>query len=217
MAKIDRHDYAALYGPTTGDQVRLGDTALTAVVEKDHAVYGDECLHGGGKTLRDGIGMAGITSAEGALDFLLCNVVIIDPVIGIVKGDLGIRHGRIVGIGKAGNPAIMDGVDPRLIVSSGTTVRDCEGLIATPGRDRCSRSLRQRRSGRACAGERDHHDDRRLARPDHRRDRFRRSLQHRQDAAGRGSLADEFRLSRARQFASRRRRWSSSSRPASWV
>ena len=133
MAKIDRHDYAALYGPTTGDQVRLGDTALTAVVEKDHAVYGDECLHGGGKTLRDGIGMAGITSAEGALDFLLCNVVIIDPVIGIVKGDLGIRHGRVVGIGKAGNPAIMDGVDPRLIVSSGTTVRDCEGLIATPG------------------------------------------------------------------------------------
>lgn len=133
MASIDRHDYAALYGPTTGDSVRLGDTALTAVVEKDHAVYGDECLHGGGKTLRDGIGMAGITSAEGALDFLLCNVVIIDPVIGIVKGDLGIRHGRVVGIGKAGNPAIMDGVDPRLIVSSGTTVRDCEGLIATPG------------------------------------------------------------------------------------
>jgi urease subunit alpha len=133
MASIDRRDYAALYGPTTGDAVRLGDTALTAVVEKDHAVYGDECLHGGGKTLRDGIGMAGITSAEGALDFLLCNVVVIDPVVGIVKGDLGIRHGRIVGIGKAGNPAIMDGVDPRLIVSSGTTVRDCEGLIATPG------------------------------------------------------------------------------------
>jgi urease subunit alpha len=133
MVSIDRRDYAALYGPTTGDAVRLGDTALMAVVEKDHAVYGDECLHGGGKTLRDGIGMAGITSAEGALDFLLCNVVVIDPVIGIVKGDLGIRHGRIVGIGKAGNPAIMDGVDPRLIVSSGTTVRDCEGLIATPG------------------------------------------------------------------------------------
>jgi urease subunit alpha len=133
MARIDRRDYAALYGPTTGDAVRLGDTALTAVVTRDHAVYGDECLHGGGKTLRDGIGMAGITSKDGALDFLLCNVVVIDPVLGIVKGDLGIRHGRIVGFGKAGNPAIMDGVDPRLIVSSGTTVRDCEGLIATPG------------------------------------------------------------------------------------
>src|SRR5260370_39166435 len=133
MVTINRKDYAALYGPTTGDSVRLGDTSLVAVVEKDHAVYGDECLHGGGKTLRDGIGMAGITSAEGALDFLLCNVVVIDPVIGIVKGDIGIRHGRIVSIGKAGNPAIMDGVDRRLIVSSGTTVRDCEGLIATPG------------------------------------------------------------------------------------
>ncbi|MCJ2128233.1 urease subunit alpha [Methylobacterium sp. E-045] len=134
MVTIPRRDYAALYGPTTGDGVRLADTSLVAVVEKDYAVYGDECLHGGGKTLRDGIGMApGVTSAEGALDFLLCNVLVIDPVLGIVKGDLGIRHGRIVGIGKAGNPAIMDGVDPRLIVSAGTTVRDCEGLIATPG------------------------------------------------------------------------------------
>ncbi|KQP02728.1 urease subunit alpha [Methylobacterium sp. Leaf93] len=134
MVTIPRRDYAALYGPTTGDGVRLADTSLVAVVEKDYAVYGDECLHGGGKTLRDGIGMApGITSAEGALDFLLCNVLVIDPVLGIVKGDLGIRHGKIVGIGKAGNPAIMDGVDPRLIVSAGTTVRDCEGLIATPG------------------------------------------------------------------------------------
>src|SRR6202045_5371639 len=120
MASIDRRDYAALYGPTTGDAVRRGDTAISAVGERDHAVYGDECLHGGGKTLRDGIGMAGISSAEGALDFLLCNVVIIDPVIGIVKGDLGIRHGRVVGIGKAGNPAIMDRVDPGLILSSGT-------------------------------------------------------------------------------------------------
>jgi urease subunit alpha len=134
MAIIRRRDYAALYGPTTGDGVRLGDTSLVAVVEKDHAVYGEECLHGGGKTLRDGIGMvSGVTSAGGALDMLLCNVLVIDPVVGIVKGDLGIKDGRIVGIGKAGNPAIMDGVDPRLIVSSATTVRDCEGLIATAG------------------------------------------------------------------------------------
>ena len=134
MAKMDRRDYAALYGPTVGDGVRLADTSLVAVIEKDYAVPGDECLHGGGKTLRDGIGMAaGVTSAEGALDFLLCNVVVIDAVLGIVKGDLGIKDGRIVGIGKAGNPAIMDGVDPRLIVSAATTVRDCEGLIATAG------------------------------------------------------------------------------------
>ena len=134
MVTISRARYAALYGPTVGDRVHLGDTSLVAVVEKDHAVYGDESLHGGGKTLRDGLGLAaGVTSEDGALDFLLCNVLLIDPVLGIVKGDLGIRHGRIVGVGKAGNPAIMDGVDPRLIVGAGTTVRDCEGMIATPG------------------------------------------------------------------------------------
>ena len=181
---------------------------------KDHAVYGDECLHGGGKTLRDGIGMAGITSAEGALDFLLCNVLVIDPVLGIVKGDLGISDGRIVGIGKAGNPAIMDGVDPRLIVSTGTTVRDCEGMIATPGAIDVHVHFDSAGLVEHAIGQRHHHHDRRLARPDHRRNRFRRSVQHRQDAAGGGSLADEFRLPGARQFAPACRRWSSSSRPA---
>ena len=134
MVSITRTAYAALYGPTVGDGIRLGDTSLVAVVERDHAVYGDECLHGGGKTLRDGLGLAaGVTSAEGALDFLLCNALVIDPVLGIVKGDVGMRHGRVVGIGKAGNPAVMDGVDPRLVVGAGTTVRDCEGMIVTPG------------------------------------------------------------------------------------
>jgi urease subunit alpha len=134
MVSIPRAQYAAMYGPTTGDGVRLGDTSLVAVVEKDHAVYGDECLHGGGKTLRDGLGLAaGVTNAAGALDFLLVNAMVIDPVLGIVKGDLGMKDGRIVGIGKAGNPAVMDGVDPRLVVGAGTTVRDCEGLIVTPG------------------------------------------------------------------------------------
>jgi urease subunit alpha len=134
MVSIPRADYAALYGPTVGDGVRLGDTSLVAVVEKDHAVYGDECLHGGGKTLRDGLGLAaGLTNAEGALDFLLCNATIVDAVVGIVKGDLGMKDGKIVGIGKAGNPAVMDGVDTRLIVGAGTTVRDCEGLIVTAG------------------------------------------------------------------------------------
>ncbi len=134
MARMSRADYAAMYGPTAGDGVRLGDTSLIAVVEKDYAVYGEECLHGGGKTLRDGMGtVAGLTSAEGALDMLLCNVLVIDAVLGVVKGDLGIKDGRIVGIGKAGNPAIMDGVDPRLRVAASTTVRDCEGMIATAG------------------------------------------------------------------------------------
>jgi urease subunit alpha len=134
MATIKRKDYAAMYGPTTGDGLVLGDTELVAVVEKDYAVYGDECLHGGGKTLRDGAGLAaGVTSDEGALDLLLCNVLIIDAVVGIVKGDLGIKGGRIVGIGKAGNPDVMSGVHPRLVVSQATTVRNCEGMIATAG------------------------------------------------------------------------------------
>ncbi|MCB1486382.1 MAG: urease subunit alpha, partial [Bauldia sp.] len=134
MATMSRADYAAMYGPTKGDQVRLGDTELWAEIEHDFAVPGDECLHGGGKTLRDGMGLvAGVKSTDGVLDMLICNVVVIDAVLGIVKGDLGIKDGRIVGLGKAGNPAVMDGVHPDLIVGAATTVRDAEGLIATAG------------------------------------------------------------------------------------
>jgi urease subunit alpha len=134
VAKMSRKEYAQLYGPTTGDGVRLGDTSLIAVIEHDYAVPGDECLHGGGKTLRDGLGLTpGYDSAAGALDMLISNVVIIDPVLGIVKADIGIKDGRIVGIGKGGNPAVMDGVHPELICGAATTVRDGEGLIATPG------------------------------------------------------------------------------------
>jgi urease subunit alpha len=134
MAKMTRKDYAAMYGPTTGDGVRLGDTSLIAEIEHDFTVPGDECLHGGGKTLRDGIGLcAGYDSAAGALDMLISNAVVIDPVQGIVKGDIGIKDGRIAGIGKAGNPALMDGVDANLVCGAATTVRDAEGLIATPG------------------------------------------------------------------------------------
>ncbi|MFP6745750.1 MAG: urease subunit alpha, partial [Alphaproteobacteria bacterium] len=117
-----------------GDAVRLGDTSLLAEVEHDHAVPGDECLHGGGKTLRDGLGLTpGYDSAMGSLDMLLCNALVIDPVLGIVKGDIGIKDGRIAGVGKAGNPATMDGVDNNLICGAATTARDAEGLIATPG------------------------------------------------------------------------------------
>ena len=134
MATMSRADYAAMYGPTKGDLVRLGDTELWAEIEHDHAVPGDECLHGGGKTLRDGMGLvAGAKSTDGVLDMLICNVVVIDAVLGIVKGDLGIKDGKIVGLGKAGNPAVMDGVHPDLIVGAATTVRDAEGLIATAG------------------------------------------------------------------------------------
>ena len=134
MAKMTRREYAAMYGPTRGDAVRLGDTSLLAEIEHDYAVPGDESLHGGGKTLRDGMGLkSGYDSADGALDMLICNATVIDPVIGIVKGDIGIKDGRIVAIGKAGNPEIMDGVNPKLICGVSTTVRDAEGLIATPG------------------------------------------------------------------------------------
>ncbi|HYJ18439.1 MAG TPA: urease subunit alpha [Burkholderiales bacterium] len=131
---MTRREYAAMYGPTRGDAVRLGDTSLLAEIEHDYAVPGDESLHGGGKTLRDGMGLkSGYDSADGALDMLICNATIIDPVIGIVKGDIGIKDGKIVAIGKAGNPEIMDGVHPKLICGVATTVRDAEGLIATPG------------------------------------------------------------------------------------
>ncbi len=134
MAKISRKEYAQMYGPTKGDGVRLGDTSLIAEIEHDYAVPGDECLHGGGKTLRDGLGlMPGFDSAAGSLDMLISNVVVIDPVLGIVKGDIGIKDGKIVGIGKAGNPNTMDGVHPDLICGAATTVRDGEGLIATAG------------------------------------------------------------------------------------
>jgi len=123
-----------MYGPTQGDAVRLGDTSLIAEIEHDYTVPGDECLHGGGKTLRDGLGLTpGYDSRQGSLDMLVSNAVIIDPALGIIKGDIGIKQGKIVGVGKAGNPATMDGVDSNLICGVSTTVRDAEGLIATPG------------------------------------------------------------------------------------
>jgi urease subunit alpha len=132
--RISRSRYAELFGPTTGDRVRLGDTELWAEVEQDLLVAGDECVFGGGKTLRDGLGTHGaITAAEGALDFVITNVVVIDAVLGIIKCDIGIKDGRIAGIGKAGNPQLMDGVDPRMVIGANTDVRSAEGMIATAG------------------------------------------------------------------------------------
>src|SRR5437870_11867225 len=110
--KISRQQYADLYGPTTGDRVRLADTELFIEVERDFTVYGDEVKFGGGKVIRDGMGQSSrATSAEGALDLLITNALILDH-WGIVKADIGIKEGRIVGIGKAGNPDLMDGVTP---------------------------------------------------------------------------------------------------------
>ena len=133
MTTMTRQAYAEMFGPTKGDCVRLGDTPLLAEVEHDHAILGDECMMGGGKTVRDGMGLSPRTSAEGALDLLFENALIIDPVLGIVKGDLGVKDGLIVAVGKAGNPAIMDGVDPRLIVGNSTIIHCAEGSIVTAG------------------------------------------------------------------------------------
>jgi urease subunit alpha len=132
--RISRTEYAELFGPTTGDRVRLGDTDLWAQVEADLLVPGDECVFGGGKTLRDGLGVNGrVTVADGALDFVITNVLVIDAALGMVKADIGIKDGRIAGVGKAGNPQVMDGVDPSMVVGAGTDVRSAEGMIATAG------------------------------------------------------------------------------------
>jgi len=106
--RISRAAYADIYGPTTGDTVRLGDTELIARVDHDHTVYGDECTFGGGKVLRDRMGQAAGVAAADALDLVITNAVVIDWT-GVYKADLGIKHGRIAGIGKAGNPAVMPG------------------------------------------------------------------------------------------------------------
>ena len=132
--ELSRTAYTDLFGATEGDRLRLGDTNLLAEIETDHATYGDEAVFGGGKTMRDGMGMqAGTTQAEGALDWVYTNVVVIDPVLGVQKGDIGVRNGEIVGVGKAGNPDTMDGVDEDLIIGASTDTVPADGLIATPG------------------------------------------------------------------------------------
>ena len=132
--KIGRAQYARFYGPTTGDMFRLGDTSLLAEVEFDHARPGDELTTGAGKVMRDGEGYRTRgTDASGALDLVVQNAVIIDPVLGIVKGDIGVRRGRIVDVGKAGNPDIMDGVTPNLVTGPNTTVIHGDQMVVTPG------------------------------------------------------------------------------------
>jgi len=129
---IARRVYAQMYGPTVGDRVRLADTELFIEIERDFTVYGDEVKFGGGKVLRDGMGQAPHVGAADAPDVLITNALIIDH-WGIVKADIGIKDGIIVAIGKAGNPALMAGVHPQLIVGASTEVIAGEGLIVTPG------------------------------------------------------------------------------------
>ena len=129
---IARRVYAQMYGPTVGDRVRLADTELFIEIERDFTVYGDEVKFGGGKVLRDGMGQAPHVGAAQAPDVLITNALIVDH-WGIVKADIGIKDGIIVAIGKAGNPALMAGVHPQLMVGASTEVIAGEGLIVTPG------------------------------------------------------------------------------------
>ncbi|MEZ0252468.1 MAG: urease subunit alpha [Methylobacteriaceae bacterium] len=134
MSKISRRQYSDLYGPTTGDKIRLADTDLYIEIEKDLRVYGEEAVYGGGKTLRDGMGYDNeLTSAAGAPDLVITNVTILDAVQGVIKADLGIKNGLIVGIGKAGNPSTMSGVTRGLALGPGTDAISGEHLILTAG------------------------------------------------------------------------------------
>ena len=130
--EMDRSAYATMFGPTTGDVVRLGFTDLWIKVEKDLTSYGDECKFGGGKTLREGMGQASGVSDDISLDLVIVNALIVDW-SGIYKADIGVKNGNIVGIGKAGNPDVMEGVTPNMIVGSCTDVIAGEGKIITAG------------------------------------------------------------------------------------
>ena len=134
MATISRQENNNLFGPTVGDKIRLGDTNLYIEIEKDLRVYGDEAVYGGGKTIRDGMGLANtITSEQGSLDLVITNVTIIDAKLGVIKADVGIKDGKIAGIGKAGNPNTMDGVSPELVTGASTDAISGEHLILTAG------------------------------------------------------------------------------------
>ncbi|MEI9948397.1 MAG: urease subunit alpha [Pseudomonadota bacterium] len=128
MPRIDRAAYAAMFGPTTGDRVRLADTELFLQVEADRTIYGEEVKFGGGKVIRDGMGQSQRVDAA-VVDTIITNALIVDH-WGIIKADIGIKHGRIVGIGKGGNPDVQPGVD--IVIGPGTEVIAGEGLIATP-------------------------------------------------------------------------------------
>ena len=133
--KIPRRTYAELYGPTTGDRIRLADTELVIEIERDFTHYGDEITFGGGKVIRDGMGQSASAARErehGALDLVITNAVIVDH-WGIVKADVGVKNGHIVKVGKAGNPDTMNGIDPELVVGASTEVIAGENLILTAG------------------------------------------------------------------------------------
>jgi urease subunit alpha len=132
MVDLDRERYAALYGPTVGDQIRLGDTDLWVAVEGDRTIGGDEAIFGGGKSIRESMLQSRDSRAEGALDTVITNAVVLDH-WGVIKTDVGIRGGRIVALGRAGNPEIVDDVTPGLVIGASTDVIAGEGRILTAG------------------------------------------------------------------------------------
>lgn len=130
--EMSREAYAAIFGPTVGDSIGLGDTFLSVTIEKDYTTYGDECKFGGGKVLREGMGQATNRPDSDTLDLVITNAIIVDH-SGIIKADIGIKKGFIVGIGKAGNPDVMDGVTEGMIVGANTEVIAGEKNIITAG------------------------------------------------------------------------------------
>jgi urease subunit alpha len=129
--EISRREYANRYGPTAGDRVRLGDTDLLALIERDETSYGDEVLRGWGKTLRTGLMMNDRTPPASELDLIISNVIVVDPVLGIFKANIGVKDGVIAGVGRAGNPDVVD--NPDLLIGSATAPVYGQGFIATPG------------------------------------------------------------------------------------
>ena len=128
---IPRRRYVDLFGPTVGDKIRLADTDIIIEIEKDLIKYGDEAVFGGGKSIRDGMAQASGTSRDDSLDLVITNAIILDPILGIIKGDIGVKDGLVVGVGNAGNPNIMDDID--MVISSNTEVIAGEHTICTPG------------------------------------------------------------------------------------
>jgi urease subunit alpha len=131
LTSIDRATYARLYGPTTGDRIRLADTDLWLTVEAEHTSYGDELLAGYGKTIRDGMLSTSRHSRASELDILITNVVVFDPILGVIKTNIGIKDGHIVGVGRSGNPDVVDDVE--MVLGAHTGIIPGEGMIATPG------------------------------------------------------------------------------------
>ena len=135
--ELSRRQYAEMYGPTTGDQVRLADTELFIEVEKDliaeNGGYGNEIKFGGGKVIRDGMGQSPLALDHECLDLIITNATILDPLLGVIKADVGIKEGKIAGVGHGGNPLIQDGIDPKMVVGASTEVIAGEGMILTAG------------------------------------------------------------------------------------